>query len=122
VGAARRERSAREAAGLQQQRDGRWAVARVVEARRERSGGVLEWKGVNPVTGVAWEDSWVRLRDLSVAARLEARGLLRTRRRGASGQRGGDGLGRQPSGDRRSERLAAMGRDCYRNHKGMLMS
>jgi hypothetical protein len=56
VGAARRERSAREAAGLQQQRDGRWAVARVVEARRERSGGVLalvEWKGANPVTGVA---------------------------------------------------------------------
>ena len=56
VGAARRERSAREAAGLQQRRDGRWAVARVVEARRERSGGVLalvEWKGANPVTGVA---------------------------------------------------------------------
>jgi hypothetical protein len=41
-------------------RDGRWAVARVVEARRTKTGGFLalvEWKGVDPVSGVAWENS-----------------------------------------------------------------
>ena len=60
-------------------RDGRWAVARVVEARRTKTGGVLalvEWKGGDPVSGVAWENSWFSLRDLSVAARPEAKALL----------------------------------------------
>ena len=47
---------------LQQQPDGKWAGARVVEARRERSKeGVLALvecrKGAYPATGVSWEDT-----------------------------------------------------------------
>ena len=57
VGAAGRERRAREAAGLQQQRDGRWAVARVVEARREVSGlegYLLSSNGRAPIRSRGW--------------------------------------------------------------------
>ena len=59
----------------------------MVEARRTKTGGVLalvEQKGVDPVSGVAWENSWViSLRDLSVAARPEAKALLPRRARRA---------------------------------------
>ena len=86
VSVARRERWVQEHAGKREMRDGRWAVARVVEARRTKTGGVLalvEWKGVDPASGVAWENSWVSLRDLSVAARPEAKALLPARARRA---------------------------------------
>ena len=79
VSVARREKCVQEHAGRREMRDGQWAVAKVVEARRTKTGGILalvEWKGVDPVSGVAWENSWVSLRDLSVAARPEAKALL----------------------------------------------
>ena len=54
--------------------------------------------------------SWVRLRDLSAAARLEARGLLRARRRDSGAMQEGGGSVVETGGGRRSERLATMGR------------
>ena len=112
VSVARRERWVQEHVGKREMRDGRWAVARVVEARRTKTGGVLalvEWKGVDPVSGVAWENSWVSLRDLSVAARPEAKALLPARARRACWEEVADegaGDGMTVSG-RRSGRLAA---------------
>ena len=49
VSVARRERWVQEHAGRREMRDGRWAVARVVEARRTKTGGVLS--GVGGVEG-----------------------------------------------------------------------
>ena len=84
----------------------------IVEARRTKTGEVLalvEWKGVDPVSGVAWENSWVSLRDLSVAARPEAKALLPKRARRACWEDvAAEGAGgRTVVGGRRSSRLAA---------------
>jgi hypothetical protein len=93
-------------------RDRQWAVASVVEARRTKTGGVLalvEWTGVNPASGVAWENSWASLHDLSGAAQPGARALLPRRARRAEWEEMAAmaGATQGAAGRRRSKRLEA---------------
>ena len=70
---------------------------------------MVEWKGIDPVNWVAWENSWVSLCDLSVAARPEAKALLPKRARRACWEDvAAEGAGSKTVvGGSRSSRLAA---------------
>ena len=101
----RRERLGLRADGLQ-----RWAVERLMEAKRSRSGGV--WGLARFVGHAAADDLWVRLIDMSITLRAEAKGLLPVRRRrlSAAALEGGAGVrrsGRVPGAGGRSVRAVA---------------
>ena len=65
--------------GLQADGLQRWAVERLMEAKRSKSGGV--WGLARFAGHAAADDQWVRLVDMSLPLRAEARGLLPLRRR-----------------------------------------
>ena len=54
--------------GLSKDGLGRWAVEAILRVKRATSGGVwglMRWRGDAATQGAAWDDSWVRLRDMS---------------------------------------------------------
>ena len=65
--------------GLEPDSQKRWAVSKVLEARRSKTGGIwgkLRWCGVQQDGTPRHPDSWVRLLCMSAVLREEARSLL----------------------------------------------
>ena len=110
---ARAVENARRASGLVPDGYGRWAVERILDKTApgvRPAQALVRWRGINPTTGRAWEDSWVLKKYLTADLRGTDPGY---RPRGARIQP----ASRVP-GSRKTRRLAGEEEFCELDERG----